>query len=250
MQNLANIKPVEVVVVGSALLVLCVAPAVLAWSDARRRRKVLARAAVPEPVVSAPPPVAAAATPSLADVQQVWDEPTVTVDADMLPAPAAPLQPAAEFALPVEPPAAAPIDAPPAVAEAPAPPPAEPVREAQTVAEPPRYQFCLQELRRVRLPNWPPAEVHDDPARSAVWREAERLVVQRQQEINAMPLASTQRAQSSCLGFAEADAAGMRLRFLLFPLLWPSTEEQATAEAVFEVDRTTGEIRSRVNPRR
>jgi hypothetical protein len=252
MQNLANIRPVEVVVVGSALFVLCVAPAVLAWSDARRRRKMLARAAVPELAVLAPQP---AATPNLADVQQLWDEPTVTVDADMLAvpsavpvvAPVAAPQPAAVFALPVEPPAAAPIDAPPPIAEAQTPPTAEPASQPHTFAEPRRYQFCLQELRRVRLPNWPPAEVLDDPARNEVWREAERLAVQRQQEITATPLASPQRAQSSCLGSAEADAAGMRLRFLLFPVLWPSTEGQATAEAVFEIDRATGEIRSWVN---
>jgi hypothetical protein len=232
MQNLPNITPVEVVTVGSAMLVLCVAPAVLAWSDARRRRKALsvalARAAAVPPQPAAPP--------------ELGNEPLPMVVADGLAAATAVPPAAAVFEVPTE-------TAVPAMVSEPAtalvaenePSPVAPD------ADQPRYQFCLQELRRVRLPDWPPADVRNDPVRGAVWREAERLAEHRQREITAMPLSSPQRAQSSCLGSAEADDACVRLHFLLFPVLWPSTEEQAAAEAVFEIDRTSDAIRGWVN---
>jgi len=293
MQNLPNITSNEVVVVGSAMLVLCVAPTVLAWGGAWRRRKALAQAAAREALAqaaarealaqaaarealeAAPPPAFDADMPKLVDLQELWDEPTVTLDADVFGAPlAAPATAVVET--PAESPATAPmalstpievlapvevpqpIEAPAPIAvsvpaEAPAPIAAvsaglaEAERAPHTPAEPARFQFCLQELRRVRLPNWPPAEVLQDADRSEVWHAAERLAAERQREISATPLASPQQVQSSCLGAAEADATLMRLRFLLFPVLWPSTEEQATAEAVFEIDRAGGPIRSYVN---
>ncbi len=232
MQNLPNITPVEVVTVGSAMLILCVAPAVLAWSDVRRRRKALrmtlAREAAVPPQPAAPPE---------------WrNELPLTVVADGIAAATAVPPAAAVFEVPTETavPAMVPEPAAALVAEN-EPSPAAPD------ADQPRCQFCLQELRRVRLPDWPPADVRNDPLRGEVWREAERLAEHRQREITAMPLSSPQRAQSSCLGAAEADDACVRLHFLLFPVLWPSTEAQATAEAVFEVDRTSGAIRGWVN---
>lgn len=288
MQNLPNITSVEGVVVGSAMLVLWIAPAVLGWSDARRRRKVLAMAAAREAALvreaavaleaerareaalareaelSVSPPAVAATAPGMVDLQ-LWDEPTVTVDLEDLGAPAAAPSPAAVSEVPVEPPAAAPIEVALPIAEAAAAPPIpevvaappipqvieaprpEPVSEPQPPAETPRFQFCLQELRRVRLASWPPVEVQEDTVRSEIWRDAERLAAERQREIGALPLASPHQAQSSCLGSAEADAVAVRLHFLLFPVLWPSTEEQATAEAVFEIDRASGAIRSHVN---
>jgi len=265
MQNWANITPVEVVAVGSAMLVLCVAPTVLAWSDTRRRRKALAQAAaleaaaraalIPPPVE--PPPVAAAVAPSLMDLQVTWDEPTATVNTDLLDAPVA----AAVAAAALEAPVPAPVEPPASLAEAPAveaaaepPQPIEPAIESPTPAEPmdepaavgAPFAFCLQDLRRVRLPNWPPPEVNDDPVRSAVWRDAERLAAQHAQAIGAAALTSPQPVQSSCLGAAEADGTCTRLRFFLFEVLWPSTAEQAIAEAVFEIEADGATIRSSV----
>ncbi len=295
MQNLANFTSAEGVVVGSALLILCAAPTVLAWSDARRRRRAVAEAAAREraiaeaaarqallPGLSGQVPVR-----DLADPHQLWDEPTVTVESEVLtmaPAMAAVIP---VFEMPTESSAPPALEAPPVVAELteslvadePAPPAIADVNQSMAAAEMPaplsiagadepprisaateprveavpepapvqRFEFCLQELRRVRLPNWPPAEVHADPVRSEVWHEGERLAAQRQREIGEATLVSSQRAQSSCLGSAEADATSIRLSFLLFPVLWPSTETQATAEAVFEINRSDGTIRSHVN---
>src|SRR5664279_3837150 len=125
MQNLPNFTLVEGVVVGNAMLVLWIAPAVLGWSDARRRRKILAMAAAREAALIreaaqereaamareaallVPPPAA----PSLVDLQQLWDEPTVTVDLEDFGAPAAAPLPTAVFEVPVELPPPAPITA-------------------------------------------------------------------------------------------------------------------------------------------
>jgi hypothetical protein len=248
MQNLANITAVEVGVVGSALLILCVAPTMLAWSDAWRRRRVLAKAAseaAAREVAAREAAVPAPSAPTSDEIQQRWDAPTVTVDADVLDAPPALAADAAVFAVPESTPAAAPTEAAPAT-ESTEPAPVEPVNEPPAPVEPQGIQFCLQELRRVRLPNWPPAEVQEDPLRSEVWREAERLAALHEHEIGAAPLTSPHPVHSSCLGSAQADAAGMRLHFLLFPVLWPSTAEQATAEAVFEIE-PDGKMRSHVN---
>src|SRR5262245_38512599 len=107
MQNLANITSTEVVVAGSAVLVLCVAPTVLAWSDAWRRRKALAKAAALEAAAldaaardaaareaaarEAAAREAALRAPAadLMSFQQLWDEPTATVPPDVLDEPAA-----------------------------------------------------------------------------------------------------------------------------------------------------------------
>jgi hypothetical protein len=261
MQNLTNITSAEVVVAGSALLILCVTPSLVAWSDARRRRKAVAAAAAREALAAAAEraALAAAAAPlepspplSLLDPQQLWDEPTATVAAAELDA--AQGVPAA-----VEAPAAVPppvVASPVALDEVPAPPAevlAPPDAATESVAAPaadaPHFQFRLDDLRRVRLADWPPAEVQDDPARHEAWRNAEQLAAERQRDIGALLLDSPQPAQSSCLGSVEAAATGTRLRFLLFPALWPTTAEQATAEAVFEIDSAGGEIRTWVTGR-
>jgi hypothetical protein len=289
MQNLANITAAEVAVAGSALLILSVAPTALAWSDAWRRRRALqvaareaaareaaAREAAAREAASCEAPVQALiiAGADLMAPQQPWEEPTVTVDAGVLGSPGSVVAGAGDEV--VEAPAAAQTELPPAaevreprpaaevrepvqigelpepalISEPPDLPPAEPVSEPPAPVEAPRFQFCLQELRRVRLPNWPPAEVRQDPARSEVWSEGERLAAQHQREIGAAALTSPHPAQASCFGSADADAASVRLRFLLFPVLWPSTDEQATAEAVFEINRADGTIRNWVNSRR
>ena len=180
MQNLPNITSVEGVVVGSAVLVLWWRRRG-GWSDARRRRKVLALAAAREAawrggglareaLVGTAPPGMAGRRAEPGGSAELWDEPTVTVGADALSA--APPQPADAivFEAPAEPPAtiealpSTPVEAPPPAAEAPLPVQEVPAQEVAVSAPPPaaeapRFPFCLQELRRVRLPNWPPAEV-------------------------------------------------------------------------------------------
>jgi len=282
MQNWTNITPVEVVTVGSAMLIVCVAPSVLAWSDTRRRRRQLARAAALEAAARAAafPTGETAAVASFMDTSQAWDEPTVTVDADVIGAPVVLPMEAAVFEVPpdavaeipvageehrqpteehhdapVSPPTVAvaeplqPPEPPGASAVAPEPPPAaEPAEEEPWSGD--GVTFCLQDLRRVRLPNWPPTEVTADPVRSATWRDAEHLAARYQAGIGTTRLVAPEAVRASCLGAAEAEAACTRLRFYLFEALWPSTAEQAIAEAVFEVEPDGTVARSFVRRRR
>jgi hypothetical protein len=249
MTNLPNIMPLEVAAVGGAVLLLCVVPAVLSWTDGRRRRRLAAQQAAreiesslavsevaaeqkPEPAAALPYDEVAAVEPP-AEPVGCWD---AEMDDTTL---AAPQQ---EMAAPE-------------VVSAAAPPVAESVQdqprsEPVPLQEPARYPFQLQDLRRVRLRDWPPAAVRTDPERSRVWREAEQVAQEHESAISSAPLSASYPMQSSCLGAAEAEGSKFRLRFLLFPVLWPVTEDQAPAEAVFEVDRAEGVLRSWVEVRR
>src|SRR5262245_49983430 len=85
MQNLPNIMPAEVTIVCAAFVLLCIAPAVLAWSDRRRRRRLERQAAAAAAMVAAPisavEPLSAWNAPaeigSLAEIEPTAKEPLV-----------------------------------------------------------------------------------------------------------------------------------------------------------------------------
>ena len=253
MQNLPNVSPMELAVVCAAVLLFSIAPAVLAWNEQRRRRRMLLErarlvvesggalgeagmqavspVALPEREVEAQTPhepmAASLPTPSDAPIDMVTETP------DTMGAPlTTPLWTDAVAA----PPAA---DSPHAAAAG----------EGSSPAVSGRYSLQLQDLRRVRLRDWPPATVRNDPERSRVWQEAQHAADEHESSIGSTILSSPYPAQSTCLGAAEAEGSKLRLRFLLFPVLWPLAAEQATAEAVFEIDRASGAIHSWVQLR-
>lgn len=261
MQNLPNIEPMEVAVVSLAAVVLCFAPTVLGWADGLRRRRAERLASGTLPLTPYPEPahaeapeaeVQAGAEVSMAESGYApvdeFGEPGVPTGGEVSEAAArpvlsetlaaAPLPPAAETQEPRHEsgggePSAPALDAGlPMFEERPADPAAA------------THLFRLDELRRVRLPDWPPAGVRDDPERHRLWQEAQR--VGEQGVITSAALAASVAVQSTCLGRAEADGPKLRLHFLLFPDLWPVSPMQAVAAAVFEVDTASGEIHRRV----
>jgi hypothetical protein len=108
------------------------------------------------------------------------------------------------------------------------------------------HQFRLEDLHWVRLADWPPADVRDDPARRQLWAEAERLLERHRGVLLSSALVSPLPVRSACLGAIEQAGATSYLHFLLFPDLWPASPDQAVARVVFEVDGANGEIRGRV----
>ena len=245
MQNMPNISPMEVVVVGAAVLLYSAAPALLSWNERRRRRRMsaeLARAAlgsdaailgaagaVDSPAESSGPEIGSAEPLPEDTVGQMLDEPADTMAASPTPLSStdtletSPATEAPRYELRGE--------------EAPSP-------------EPEHYRIQLQDLRRVRLRDWPSAMVRNDPERNRAWQEGQRAAEEYQSLIGSTVLSSPCAAQSACLGFAEEHGSTLQLRFLLFPILWPVSDEQAVAEAVFEVDRVSGELHSQVRARR
>ena len=246
MQNMPNISTTEGAVVCAAVLLFSVVPAVLQWSDQRRLRKLAAqqaRAALASDAAAAAERPSAAEWPaesaelSIENVEPLAAAPgpddtsggMVSTAGD---APAAPLSFAA------------------AVLAAPAAePPQELRREESSPTETARYPLQLGDLRRVRLRDWPPAAVRDDPERNRVWQEAQRVAEEKQAAIGSTLLSSPVAAQSACLGSATEHGSTLQLCFLLFPVLWPVSEEQAAAEAVFEIDRSSGEIHGHIRAR-
>ncbi len=212
MQNLPNITRDEIAVLGAGVVLLWLAPAVLSWLNHRRRLRSYAAASR---VDSGAPVGDALVGAPLLPVQAATEPP-----------------PAVENAAS----AAAWCD--------------EPYEAVAAGSEEPRqHHFRLQDLRRVRLRDWPPQPVRSDPERHHAWLEAERLLEDHQSAINATIISSPYSAQSVCLGAAEDEGSRFRLRFLLFPVLWPAQEDQALAEVIIEIDRSTGEISSRVQAR-
>jgi len=124
---------------------------------------------------------------------------------------------------------------------------ADAVLEIQPLAAVGRYRFRLQDLRRTQLPDWPPAVVRHDAERQRMWQEAERIADQYRGKINEATILSPYPARAFCLGAAEVDGPVVRLRYLLFPSVWPVSENQAVAEAVFEIDRGRAEVRGWVD---
>jgi hypothetical protein len=251
MQNLPNITPNEIAVVAVAVLVLFVAPGLIGWSDARRRRRADRAAALEtaahasatdfRPVSVEAPPAAEALPDAAARTEAEAALPNETLVRVEPPARAA-----AETAVAAQP------DADVRAHTAPAPSWASPAEsgsraELEPLSGAAKHRFRLDDLHRVELSDWPPPAVRNDPERSRSWREAEQVAQQYQTAIHLAAIASPYPARSHCLGAAAADHAQLRLSFLLFPVLWPVSQNQAVAQAIFRIDRVSGEVRGWVD---
>lgn len=241
MGNLPNITQTEMAVIAAAVLLLFVAPALLAWTDERRRRRAQRAALVAEALRIASVEVAAPATDApvveaaLPDVQQ-------SVDAGLAPTSDVVTPPPTASERVSPPPTWAASDMATTSTAAPAASP-----ELQPLSGAPRHRFRLDELHQAQLSDWPPAAIRNDPERSRVRHEAERGAEPYHSRIRETVIASPYPARSHCLGAADADASELRLSFLLFPVVWPVSQNQAVAQAVFRIDRVTGEIRGWVD---
>jgi hypothetical protein len=248
-----HIAPTEVAVVAAAVVLFYFVPVAVAWRDEARRRKLLRQEA------------AACASARLSEIGR---DTTVAPLAEALPpepgAAAADSElpgkldssanvlgaaPVAETALPGEEPVTVQVlqtaqvdraaDLAPTIPE---PSVACAALEVQPRATPGRHRFRLQDLHRTQLPDWPPAVVRHDAERNRMWQEAERIAEEYRDRIDAATISSPYPARATCLGAAEVDGPVVRLRYLLFPSVWPVSENQAVAQAVFEVDRARAEI--------
>jgi hypothetical protein len=243
MANFPNITQTEMAVLTAAVLLLFVAPAVLSWADERRRRR-LQRAAIAAEALRVASPVESAG--SLPDAPAVAPAPPETLqhgdtafvpaadavaavltgESGSMPAPPAPVVDAAAVA------GTAPAALPP---------------ELQPLSGTPRHRFRLDDLHNAQLSDWPPAAIRNDPERSSRRQEAEQGAEPYQTLIREALLLSPYPARSYCLGTADADASELRLSFLLFPVVWPMSQNQAVAQAVFRIDRLAGELRGWVD---
>lgn len=219
-----NILPLEWTVVAAAFVVFCAVPALMAWVDARRLRRAAAA-------------TAEAAAVQLAAAIELPPAPVMT-SAPSIPETAVPtvLRAAAEISVPPEvasapPLAQTPVETPPVPDRAPAA--VEPLPEP--AAAPVGYTFCLQELRRVRLDGWPPASVRDDAEQRQRWEDGQRAMEAEQERIDTVALRAPFPPQAYCYAGAEFGADRVRVCFLLFPGLWPSTAAEATATALVTV---------------
>ncbi len=248
MQNLPSITSMEVVVVSAAVVLLYVFPTLLAWSEARRRRRLerlthLSFLAASEPL----PASDAAATSTFGTSSELpsggevaassasrFADPEVAA-APSNPSPAA--EPIARLAEPstlAEPPEASATTTASTNGDAPV--------ELYPLSGTPRHRFRLDDLHQSRLHDLPPAIVRNDPQRQRAWEEAEHAAEQHRRTIASATIMSPYPARSTCLGAAEADETTVRLHFLLFPGVWPVSQNQAVAQAIFEIDRTGGAI--------
>ena len=231
--ELPNITPVEVAVFGAAIATFYVAPAFLAWGDARRQRRLerervaleAAAAAVSVTPVDEP-------SPPLGVAEAVEGEAGV----------AATVAGETEDAAPTEQPLAVePAYEPPSVGTG-------MPGEMGASAPAPIHIVLLVELRQVHLADWPPAEVRDDPARRQAWLEGERLAATDMARFGAVPLHSPVPVASACLASTGSDGAHRIFRYFLFSGLWPASAADAVADAEFQLDPTTGTVTGRVLP--
>jgi hypothetical protein len=252
MPNMPSITPAEIAVVGIAALVLYVVPFVLARIGERRRRRlpVWSRTVA----VTEAPDQPAAATPTL-DLPSV---PATAAAQRCDPHGASPEEPASPAyedgstaAMTETPELAAPAAAGQCTSNIPqlltASATATPFGDDtggpafEPFAGDAGYQFRLEDLHRVRFPEWA------DAARSHLWRDAERVAEMHGTAISASMLLSPYPIRSACRSGVELEHSTLRLRYLLFPALWPTSRDQAVAQATFEVDLQTGALHPRVD---
>ncbi len=246
MQNLPNITPNEIAVVAAAVLVLFVAPGLIGWSDARRRRRADRAAAALQAAALAPATDSGPLVEAVPEAETLPDAAAGTATSmplssetlvSMLPTDGA----AAATTADLPPDAAAPVET------APAPVWTSPAESGARVELQPlsglaKHCFRLDDLHRVELTDWPPPAVRNDPERSRSWREAEQIAEQYRATIRVATIASPYPARSHCLGAAGADPSQVQLSYLLFPVLWPVSQNQAVAQAIFRIDRVTGAV--------
>jgi hypothetical protein len=282
MGNMPHVTPVEIAVLGGAVVLLYIVPALFTLGAAWRRRR-LARA------------TAARAALELAAAQ--WEATAPSVESEGAPALGAPAEGAPESpgdweseipvvgdavtppvaveaatshsgapdaaALPETAESGAPVPAPDAAPEAPSfvPPVASALAPAVAAASlrgagpleihandtSSAYRFRLEDLRQARLADLPPVAVRNDPELARSWREAEQAADQHWRAIASATIVSPYPARATTLAAAEIIGSTIRLRYLLFPLVWPIAVHQAVAEAVFELIPERDEIRGWVD---
>jgi len=241
MANLPNITQTELAVLAAAVLLLFVAPAVLSWADERRQRRTQRAMIAAEAVRVASTVESTAPLPDAPAIEPAPAEALQHAHAAFAP------PPEAVAALPTMEPGSspAPAVATDAAAASTAPPAMAP--ELHPLSGTPQHRFRLDDLHRAQLSDWPPAAIRNDPERSSRRQEAEQGAELYRTRICEALILSPYPARSYCLGTAEADASELRLSFLLFPVVWPMSQNQAVAQAVFRVDRITGELRGWVD---
>ncbi len=233
MANLPNITQTEMAVLVAAVLLLIVAPALLTWADERRRRRIQ-RAAVAAQALQVAPTMESPGPMLDAPVIEPWPvEALQHGDATAAPPPG--------IALPTMEPGSMPAPVAATDTAAARPVPAAPP-ELSPLSGAPRHRFRLDSLHLAQLPEWPPAAIRNDPERSGRRHEAEQGAEPYATCIRQALVLSPYPARSYCLGTADADASELRLSFLLFPVVWPMSQNQAVAQALFRVDRLTGEL--------
>jgi hypothetical protein len=258
--HLPVITRMEVAVVAATVLFLCITPVLLAWSDARRRRRAMRREqalAVPTHVSPVSPDFASTtgeASERLSDLPVREPAMPELAAADARPADAAPPPAAIEPVSLVEPPSPVPR----AVEDVPSAAPrlsdAVPALQVAAFTPPPVIpqgaDSCqLIDLRQARLPDWPPDSVRRDAERRRIWEEGERLETRFDRQISTTTLSLPSPMQATTLGGVETDGVLFRLHFSLFEELWPTAPSQAAAEAVFEIDPAAGVLASWVEKR-
>lgn len=258
MLNMPTITSVEIAAVGAAVFLLYVAPFLLATIEHYRRRKAERLNAARS---------LAETTPFTAAAQPEIEEPTAAVSPQ-------PGEEAGRQAPGTEAPPPATHDE--TTTAAPGEPTGEPWQSppettgptgGETLALPAStdggtdpvvakrfdgnagHRFRLEDLHQARLEDWPPATIRDNAAHSQIWSEAQR-VAEAHPAVFSSVLVSPCQVRSVCLGGAEKNGSRFRLRFLLFPGLWPASPDQAVSQAVVEVDSATGEVRHWIEPLR
>jgi hypothetical protein len=248
MPNMPAITPAEIAVVGAAVLVMYIVPFVLARIESIRRRRAQtwgSTVALPAPCIS----TVGVAAEQLAEQHQHAQEAPVngvtseaevsgaTEPASNATAPAPHLAPESGMIVepsvgvqPIDQTAAAVLDG-----DGPGGPRFEPFTGDTG------YRFRLEDLHRVRL-----AECADATS-SPVWCAAEQMAETHSTAIRSAPLLSPYPIRSVCLGTVEQERSTVRLRYLLFPSLWPVSRDQAVARAIFEIDTSAGTFRHRLD---
>jgi hypothetical protein len=246
MPNMPSITPAEVAVVSAAVVILYVVPFVLATIDQRRRRRLPVSSS---PVMVTEPPAEPAVVAPTVEVPAAIGEAAQRCDPDgasreqLAPTAHENGAPAAvtEALQPVAADTCAPDTGGPEIANA-TPSGTDAGGPAfETFAGDAGYQFRLEDLHRVRLPDWA------DAARGRSGRDAERVAETHRAAVFGRVLRSPYPVRSACRSEVEQEHSTLRLCYLLFPSLWPASREQAVAHAMFEIDMETGAVRHRLD---
>ena len=224
MENLANITSLEVGAVSVGMLLFFVCPAFLGLADQRRRRRLQAAHDRELAVIAATAEPSEPVTEGIPLSPSIPEE--IALDRDMVAAVSAPTTLPPESGVTLQ-----------------APQPLE-IQPADGVW---RHSFRLQDLHEARLPEWPPAAIRDDPERDRLWHEGEHVGEQHRDAMLSAMVHSPYPARARFLGAIEADGPKLRLHFLLFPVVWPVSQNQAVAQAVFDIDPGQDVIRGWVD---
>jgi hypothetical protein len=284
MSNMPHVTPVEVAVLGGAVVLLYIVPALFTLGAAWRRRQLArasaARAALelaaaaqwaetaPPVEFEGAPPLGGAAAEVVSESPRDWES-EVQVGAETVTPPVAVENETSDSgapgaaALPETAGSRAPAPEPDAAPKTPSfvSPVASRLAPLVTAASlrgggsleirandsSSAYRFRLEDLRQARLADLPPVAVRNDPELARSWREAEQAAEQHWRAIASATIVSPYPARATTLAAAEVSGSTVRLRYLLFPLLWPIAVHQAVAEAVFELIPEQDEIRGWVD---